>query len=777
MNEYKYIGKPVRRIDGQAKVTGRAVYSDDVILPRTLHAKVLHARQAHAKILRLDTEQAKAYPGVTAVFTAKDIARNHKYFRMGETKDTWVLAEDYVRYIGDMVAIVVAESQQTAEAALDLIKVEYEPLPVVSSLQQAKEAKDLARCDKPGNVAMPIAVERGDVEKDFARAAVVAGGTYTFPSLHQVHLEPNSTTAVYNMGKLTVYCASQMWFHIREDISAVTGIAEKDIEIKAMMIGGAFGARNDQPLPVITALLAVMLKATVKMTNTRLEEFLACRPALGMEIETWIAADAEGNFLSKKTKLLSGFGAYSSDGDAVTAIACFRGDNNYRFHSTYVDGTGLYLNHAPTGAYRGFGNPQMHFALEQVIDELAVKLNMDPTELRLKNFMHNHETSIHGFRYETNGIRECMARAKELMGWEEKRQNKVPGKGVGVAALIHCSGSRAGKPEFAGSSALLRLESSGALTVLIGESEIGQGMNTVCTQIVAEELGVDPLSVNVIMGDTALTPFSTGTNGSKLTSNLGNAILFACKDLKKQISDCLRERWGIGPVEIKNGAVYGEYTGERVMSFDEAAVKCSHAFNGRPFYGVGIFEPKTDLGDETGYGNLAPAYPFGVQMAEVTVHDNGTYTVDKIVSVHDIGKVINSQMAIGQVYGGVLQGMAGVTLENLAINNEGIYQANTLLEYKPPTFLEIPEVLGSFIETIDPYGPYGAKCIAEPPIIAVAPAVANALYDAVGIRFEEAPITPAIFRKKLLEKQREEQCQNQPKNQRQQNVKAEEAGW
>ena len=294
--------------------------------------------------------------------------------------------------------------------------------------------------------------------------------------------------------------------------------------------------------------------------------------------------------------------------------------------------------------------------------------------------------------------------------------------------------------------------------MFIGESEIGQGMNTVAAQIVAEELGVDPLGVNVVMGDTSMTPFSTGTNGSKLTINLGNATLAACKDLKKQLADCLRERLGAGPVVVRDGAIYGEYTGEWVMSLDEAAAKGSYAFNGRPFFGFGVFEPKADLGDETGYGNLAPAYPFGIQMAEVTVREDGGYTVDKIVSVHDIGRVINSQMAMGQVYGGVLQGMAGATLEHLAINEQGVYQANTILEYKPPTMLEMPEVLGEFVETVDPYGPYGAKCIAEPPIIAVAPAVANALYDATGIRFEQIPVTPAVMRKKMQEKQRAERA-------------------
>ena len=752
MSEYKYIGKPVRRVDGVAKVTGRACFSDDVILPRTYYAKELHARYAHAKILKLDTSRAKALPGVIGVFTAKDIPMNRKY--LGAIGDAWLFAENYVRFIGDVVAAVVAVDEKTAEEALAYIDVEYEQLPIVASLQDAYAAENLTRNDKPGNVAMPLIVERGNTDSDFAGADVVVGGHFVFPSLHQLHLEPNSATAVYNQGKLTVYCASQVWFHIREDISAVTGVPEKDIEIKAQMIGGAFGARNDQPMPAVAALLACLVKGTVKMTNTRLEEFLACRPSLGMEFDLSIAADKEGHFISKKMKLLSDFGAYSSDSDAVTAIACFRADNNYTFKSTYVEGNGLYTNHTPTGAYRGFGNPQMHFALEQTIDMLAKKLQMDPTELRMKNYHKAGDTSIHGFKYATNGIAECMQKAKELMDWDKKRAEKKPGRGLGVASLIHCSGSKAGKYEFSGTSALLRLESSGNLTLLVGESEIGQGISTGLVQLVSEELGVDPSQIKIVMGDTALTPFSTGTNGSKLMSSLGSAAVSAAKNLKEQI---LNNHCGILHCEVRNGAVYGSFTDQKIMSLDEAAKKCSYTRNGSPIVGFGMFEPTwTDYGDKTGYGNLAPSYPFGVQMAEVSVDEYGNYKVEKLVSVHDIGRVINTQMAAGQVYGGVVQGFGSATTENLSINAEGVYQANTILEYKPATALDIPPIHMAFVETVDPYGPFGAKCIAEPPIISIAPAIANALYDATGIRFDQVPITPAVVCKKIMEKQTEE---------------------
>ena len=349
------------------------------------------------------------------------------------------------------------------------------------------------------------------MEADFEKAEVFVSHQYVFPSLHQLHLEPNSATAVYRLGELTVYCGSQVWFRTRHELSKITGLAEENVVVKAMHMGGAFGARNEQIVPILAALLAMSTKRPVKVTNSRLEEFLATRPSVGMEIELTLAADREGHFLSKKARVLAGFGAFTSDSDAVLAIASLRADTNYHFKSVLVEGTGLYTNHTPTSAYRGFGNPQMHFALESLIDELAIELDMDPTTLRLKNFIQPNETSIHGYQISSCGLEDCMAKAKELIRWDEKMKNKTPGKGLGVAALIHASSSRAGEPEFAGSCSVLRLDSNRKFTALVGECEMGQGASTVIAQIVAEEFGVAPQEVHVIMGDTDLTPFSTGT--------------------------------------------------------------------------------------------------------------------------------------------------------------------------------------------------------------------------------------------------------------------------
>lgn len=750
MEKLDVIGKSVSRIDAVAKVIGKAVYSDDLVLPNMLVGKVLRSAYAHAKILRLDVSKARALPGVHAVLTAEDLPTNRLYHRTG---DTWVFADGEVNYIGDIVAAVAADNEEIAQEALKLIEVEYELLPVVASLKDAMDAdKPKVHSHKENNVAMHIQVTRGDVEEDFKKAEIVVSDKYVFPPLHQLYLEPNSATAVYNMGHLTVYCASQVWFRTRHELAKITGIPESNITVKPMSIGGAFGARNEQITPILAAILAVAAKRPVKITNNRLEEFLGTRPSVGMEIELTIAADREGRLLSKKAKLLADFGAFTSDSDAVTAIASLRADTNYKFNSVEVEAHGLYTNRPPTSAYRGFGNPQMHFALENLLDQLAVELGMSPIDLRLKNFIKPNETSIHGYQITSCGLVECMEKARELMNWDEKMKNKAPGKGLGVAALVHASSSRAGEPEFAGSSAMVKIDSAGRITAYIGECEMGQGASTVMAQIVAEEFGVSHHEVEIIMGDTDETPFSTGTHGSKLTTNLGNSLYFACRDAKEQILTVVRERMGYGSVDIKEGMIVNSNTGEQIMSLKEAVEKASYLRSGSPFVGIGIYEPKTVMGDKTGYGNIAPAYPFGIQMAEVTVHDNGSFTIDKIVSVHDIGRVVNPQMALGQIYGGVMQAVGFTTTEDLSINDEGIYQANTILEYKIPTILEMPEIVGGFVETVDPNGPYGAKGIGEPPIIAVAPAITNAIYNATGVRYTDIPITPVKIRNKRVKK-------------------------
>lgn len=751
MKKLKVIGKSIPRKDSIAKATGQAIYSADLVLPNTLCGKILRSPYAHAKIIKIDTSKAKELQGVRAILTAKDISNNTDYWHGG---DGWVLADNEVKYIGDPVALIAADNEDIAEKAASLIEVEYEQIESVVYLSDAtKDESPNSHADRDSNIVAPMKVTRGDIEGEFEKATVFVSDKFVFPALQQGYLEPTSATAKYEFGELTVYCASQVWFRLRKELSKITNLPESNIIVKPMEIGGAFGARNESTIPVCAALLAIASKKPVKITCSRLEELQASRPSVEMEIEMTIAADEDGNFLGKKIKALADFGVFDVHGSAVMWIACLRADTNYRFNSVDVEACGLYTNRPPTTAYRGFGSPQMHFALETMIDELAIKLNMDPIELRLKNFIKTNQKSIHGYKVSSCGLEECMEKARELMDWDNKKKNKKAGKGLGVAALVHAAGSRAGEPEFGGGSAILKIDGSGRYTIFVGEAELGQGSKMVMAQIVAEEFGIDPQDVNVVMGDTDKTPFSTGTHGSKVTTVLGNAVLFACKNVKEQITNAIREHLGTGEVSIKNNKVLF-LNGETFMDLPQAIEKVSYFRSGQHFIGLGTYEPDAIMPDETGYGNIAPTYLFGVQMAEVTVDENNNITIDKIVSVHDVGRVINPKMALGQVYGGVMQGLGLTIMEDAFISDSGVYRNNTLLEYKLPTIKDVPEISVGFVETNDPHGPYGAKGLGEPPIISVAPAITNAIHDAVGLRVTQLPVTPQRIQQIIKEKER-----------------------
>lgn len=754
ISDYNVIGKTVPRVDAAAKVNGTAIYCDDVYFRNTVYGKLVHSPFAHAKILSIDISAALALPGVATVLLAKDIPDNRT---IGE-EHGWLLAEKEVCYIGDPVALVAADSERIAEEAAKLIKVEYEELPGVFYLEDAlKEGAPLARTDTTSNLLMDLHSVRGEVDEDFAKADLLLTHTFHFPHIIQGYLEPNCATATYINGELSVYCGSQAWHRLRHDISQRCGIALDRVVIHPMNMGGAFGGKSEQVTPVFASLLAMKTGRPARVIKTREEEFYDSHPTVEMQVKVTMAVDKEGHFLSRKTEYLGDVGAYAVAGTWVLGVAAYRADTTYKFHSVEVWCKGVRLNRTPTAAYRGYGNQQAHFALESMIDMVAEKLGMDPTDLRRLNYIDPNSISIHGYHISSCGLQDCMTRAKELINWDEIRREKKRGHGVGCASLVHASGSRAGDPEFPGDSAMLQCSYDGTLTVWAGESEFGQGAKTVMAQVVAEEFGVSPDSVIVQLGDTRLTPFATGTHGSKLTTILANAVLAACDNAKKEILDEITLMTGSGKLHIENGAIKNG-RGDVLMTLTEALNKVCIKRSGAPVIAMGEYRPAAVMLDSTGYGNLAPTYPFGVQAAEVEVDETtGKIIVKKIVAVHDSGKIFNPQMAAGGVYGGVAQAFGFTMMEQLGINNQGLLHGGTLLEYKMPTMLDVPELVADFVETEDPHGPYGAKALGEPPIVSVLPAIANAVYNAIGLRLDDAPFTPqkvlkAIQRQKMNEK-------------------------
>ena len=752
MSQYNVIGKNVPRVDAAAKVNGTAIYCDDVYFRNTVYGKLVHSPFAHAKILSIDISAALALPGVVTVLLAKDIPDNRT---IGE-EHGWLLAEQEVCYIGDPVALVAADSERIAEEAAKLIKVEYEELPGVFYLEDAlKEGAPLARTDTTSNLLMDLHSVRGEVDEDFAKADLLLTHTFHFPHIIQGYLEPNCATATYINGELSVYCGSQAWHRLRHDISQRCGIALDRVVVHPMNMGGAFGGKSEQVTPVFASLLAMKTGRPARVIKTREEEFYDSHPTVEMQVKVTMAVDKEGHFLSRKTEYLGDVGAYAVAGTWVLGVAAYRADTTYKFHSVEVWCKGVRLNRTPTAAYRGYGNQQAHFALESMIDMVAEKLGMDPTDLRRLNYIEPNSISIHGYHISSCGLQDCMTRAKELINWDEIRREKKRGHGVGCASLVHASGSRAGDPEFPGDSAVLQCSYDGTLTVWAGESEFGQGAKTVMAQVVAEEFGVSPDSVIVQLGDTRLTPFATGTHGSKLTTILANAVLAACDNAKKEILDEITLMTGSGKLHIENGAIKNG-RGDVLMTLTEALNKVCIKRSGAPVIAMGEYRPAAVMLDSTGYGNLAPTYPFGVQAAEVEVDETtGKIIVKKIVAVHDSGRIFNPQMAAGGVYGGVAQAFGFAMMEQLGINNQGLLHGGTLLEYKMPTMLDVPELVVDFVETEDPHGPYGAKALGEPPIVSGLPAIANAVYDAIGLRLDDAPFTPQKVLQAIEKRNRE----------------------
>lgn len=754
ISKLSVIGKSITRVDALEKANGTARYCDDIYFRNMVYGRMVHSPHAHARILSIDTSAAQALPGVRAVLTAQDLPENSN---IGEERG-WMLADREVCYIGDPVAVVAADSDEIAAEAVKLVKVDYEVLPGVFYLEDAlKEDAPLACPDTDSNLLMDLHSVRGDVEGDFAKADLIVSETFHFPHIIQGYLELNSATAIFDNGELTVYCGSQAWHRLKKDIAKRCNLPLNKVILRPMTMGGAFGGKSEQITPIIAGLLAMKTHRPAKVTRTREEEFYDSHPTVEMIVKVTMAVDKEGHFLSRKTEYLGDVGAYGVAGTWVLGVASYRADTTYKFHSVEVFTKGVRLNRTPTAAYRGYGNPQAHFALESMIDIVADKLGMDPAELRLKNYIEPNSISIHGYHISSCGLPECMERAKELIGWDDVRgANHRYGHGVGCASLVHAAGSRAGDPEFPGGSALLQCDMDGQLTVFTGEAEFGQGAKTVMAQVVAEEFGVDPQSVRVIMGDTQHTPFATGTHGSKLTTILANAVLAACDKAKTEILDNITLITGSGKLILREGKIFNN-RGDTLMTLEDALQEVCLKRSGAPIIVMGEYRPAAVMLDSTGYGNLAPTYPFGVQAAEVEVdEESGRIYVKKIVSVHDSGKVFNRQMAEGEVYGGVTQAFAFTMMEQLAINNQGLLHGGTMLEYKIPTMLDMPELVADFVETCDPHGPYGAKSLGEPPIVSVLPAIANAVYNAIGLRLTDAPFTPQKVLKAIKEQKTKE---------------------
>jgi 4-hydroxybenzoyl-CoA reductase alpha subunit len=741
------VGKSLPRIDGIEKATGQARYVDDLFLPGTLYGKILRSPLPHARIVHINTLKAEKLPGVKGVITADD-TRKVPFSFPSHLKDKYPLEFEKVRYIGDEIAAVAAISKQVAQEAVNLIDVEFEELPGVFDPIEAMalDAPEI-HAGIRNNISRKIEFEYGDVQKGFSESDDIFENRFTTSRQTHCSLEPHGTLACLdNAGKLTIWTTTQNPHTVKEDLANLIGLSPHKIRVIKLAMGGAFGSRlTMDPLDVICALLAIKCRKPVKIVNTRREEFYASRGRHPMVIDIKTGVKRDGRIVGREVTVIADNGAYNSHGPRVVGYAGKMLFSLYNIPHIKFVGLTVYTNNPYGGALRGFGNPQVTFASECQLDMIAEHLGIDPIELRLKNVVEPGDVAPTGAEITSCGIKECLLRAAELSSWKEKRKDKLIRRGLGVACMIHGSGAKGFFGDSNISDSFIKMNPDGSVVVYSGASDLGQGSDTILIQIVAEELGVRFEQVKIVSADTETTPIDYGSFGTRVTFAAGNAVKTGARDVKQQLfevaSETLEAR--VDDLEAKDGAVYVKGSPERSMSIETIA-RIAYYDKGKPLAGRGYYNgpdsPSPDV--STYFGNTSPAYCFAAQVAEVEVDpETGLVTVLNLVAAHDLGKAINPMAAEGQIEGGVVQGIGYALMEDL-VCSKGEAINPDFSDYKVLKAPDIPPIKTVLVESNDPNGPFGAKGVAEPALVPTTPAIANAIYDAIGVRITDLPITP-----------------------------------
>ena len=753
--KYSVVGQRVHRVEGYDKVTGESKYVADVALPGMLIGKILRSPYPHAKLLRIDTSRAEKLRGVRAVATAEDTIKRPwgAFFA-----DQYILSVGKARYVGEEVAAVAAIDLDTAEEALDLIDVQWAPLPAVFDAEEAmREGAPLIHDDKERNIAMTIDVERGDVARAFAESDVIIEDTFQSAPQWHCAIETIGSVAEYAPnGKYTIYMNTQTLFNARYRIATALGVRETDVRIIQTAVGGGFGGKScDDNNALVAAVLARKTKKPVKIINTREEEFLAgCRPRVFMKIDVKLGFKKDGRMRAKQIRVIADNGAYSAKAPAITGVAAMRHDTCYKYTDVKTQAYLVYTNKIPTGAFRGFGNPSAEWAVEQAVDKGAHALGIDPLELARINAAEPGYVSPHGNRVNSCELKQCIDLAEKMMEWKEKRAEKKPDTGLGFACTVHVSGKRH-FGDYDGSSATIKLNEDGKALILSGEGECGQGVFTVMCQIAAEELGIPVEDVEVSRADTDLTTFCLGAFASRLTYISGNAVKNAAAKVKEQLLEQAAEMLEADPADLvcRDGRISVKGAESKSLSVSDVARARLFRHNGAPIVASGSFDADSVLPDKTRFGNESGAYNYGVQAAHVHVdRETGQVKILQYVIASDCGTVIYPAGAEGQVEGGLAQGLGYVLTEGLQFD-EGRPVNPNFSDYRIPSMRDMPPLKYAFADSYEPTGPFGAKGLGELNMDPTAAVISNAIFDAVGIRIKTLPITPEKVLRALREKE------------------------
>jgi len=753
-NNLVVAGQSVTRTDDPAKVTGGLMYGADYAHEGFLHGKILRSPHPHALIKSIDTKKAKALKGVAAVLTGKDVPGRNGFGAI--IPDQPVICEDKVRYVGDGVALVAADTEEIAHEALSLIRVEYEVLPAVFDPRYALKP-DAPKVHEGGNLLSDNKLRKGDVEKGFLEADIIMERTYQVPFLEHAYLEPDVTLAVPQPdGTMLVEGPMQAPFTVRRNLAAVLGVPVNQVRARQIHMGGGFGGKEDSPIDIgcRAAVLAFHTGHPVRIALEREEITLQTCKRHPMIMEVKIGARKDGKLLAFQGVIYDEQGAYAglgpiippAGGSHIHSMVMMPGP--YEIPHAKVDAYLCYTNHPYGGAMRGFGAPQVHIAHEQMMDELAAELELDPLHVRRINaFRLGSATATGQVLDQSVGLLDTLDACAESFGWEERfgqneyvdaESSKRRGIGVGMG-WYRTSVGTAGD----GCGANISVHEDGSVLLYSGITEMGQGAFTVLPQICAEALGVAMEDVRLVKPDTDQVPESGPTVGSRSTTLMGNAIIMAVDQVKTSILEMASEmlRVPVERLEAKNRLVYDKEEPQKSLAFKEVAARCMAT--GKRLIGQGWWTPpKPSLDPETGQGNPYFVYTYSTHMAEVLVDvETGEVEVTDYVAAFDVGKAINPKALEGQIEGGVAMGLGYALMEEVAMV-EGIPQNINLQDYLIPTTLDMPDVKPIVLEVENKLGPYGAKGIGEMPNIPATPAILNAITDACGGRVRSLPADP-----------------------------------
>jgi CO/xanthine dehydrogenase Mo-binding subunit len=750
MAEYRVIGTSVERVDGPEMLTGQALYGPDMKLPNMLWGKILRSPIPHGKVLRVDAEKAKKHPGVKAVICARDVpARRYGY----AIEDEYIFAVDKVVYVGQPVAAVAARDEETAEEALSLIDVDYEELPAVFDAEEAirDSAPLVHEVDKYNarsvylaswhpvsgtNIIHQASNQRGDVEAALKKADYVFEDTFRASQIHHSYMEPHATLVAVLGGTITVWTCSQEVFELRTVMAGLFGVPESKMRVICTKVGGGFGGKIEPRLEPITIALAMKTGKPVKIVMTRTDEFTAAAgstPAL-VKLKTGVMKD--GTLVARDISFLWNTGAHA-EGLAPSNRAMKDGIGPYRIPDIRVTSTLVYTNRIRGTQLRGLGVPEGAWAIESQMDMIAERLGMDSLELRLKNILCEGDINAIGDAVQSIGLRECLEKVAAEIGWGKPKPSKV-GRGLAVIAKSPTTHSSI-------SGAHVHFNEDGSAQVLVGASEIGQGMCVVLSQIAAEELGIPVGSVGITSADTGATPYDRGTFSSRVTFYTGMAVKKAAEDAKKQLLEMASKMAEIpqSDLAVENQCVVSTKQPEFSLPYRKVLEQAHN--REKPILGRGWYGGKGDypsLPHKAQGKEYVPGWKYAAQAVEVEIdEETGMIKAKRIASAHDVGTALNPMSVRGQITGGVVMGLGYALHERLQFEDGRVINPS-FMDYKLPSAEQIPEIVSIPVEVPLPEGPYGAKGIGELAVVGIAPAIGNAIYDALKVRIKELPLFP-----------------------------------